>query len=59
MGSPPLLVGVLQETWEDWYRTVALGLSGAVGTSGSGVMEAEGAEAGEIPEALVAVTVKV
>jgi len=60
MGDPPLLAGAVQETFAFAFPGVALTLVGAPGAvEALGVTAAEGADADEVPVALVAVTVNV
>jgi hypothetical protein len=58
MGEPPFDKGVVQETDAEALAPVAVGASGAEGT-GAGVTALDGPEAGPVPAALVAVTLKV
>ena len=59
MGLPPSDAGAVQVTVADPEPPVATTLVGAPGTAGPGVTELDGADAGPVPIAFVAVTVKV
>ena len=60
MALPPLLDGAVQLTVADPLPAVAVTPVGAPGAVGAlGVTALDGAEAGPVPMALVAVTVKV
>ena len=58
MASPPLLVGARQLTTAAARRGLATGLRGAPGAP-VGTTAADGADAAELPTALVAITVNV